>query len=563
MTTHLLPFTLCVLAAVLVGASAAEKTDADAAPATTSKVAATSIPTFHCLGLYWSPEQGAVGKSVLVKFRAVGQKKWSDGLPMRYNPVASEHCKADYRGSLVNLVPDTTYDIALTLEGTEIHTTLKAKTWSESFPIAKTITVPSGSTMLECKQSGKPDGYILYDGTGCTLDGKNAIEQAISVSASYVIFRGFTIKNTTAYGIRIWENQHHIVIENCDLSKWGSTDEKGFGVDFQGAVNSNKKNVHNIIVQRCRIHHPNYDSNSWAEDHNNSRHPAGQQAIVLWDSPGNNVFRYNECWSDPDHYFNDVLGGSYNGSYTGYPGADSDIYGNYVANCWDDGIESEGGNQNVRIWNNYTEEVMIPIANAATSIGPLYVWQNVSGRSYSPPGSEFNMTHGPFMKMGYAGDAKWMTGHMYIFNNTIFQPNNEGADALGSSSRIIKHCISRNNLFCTRTGDSHSISTDKRSEDNDFDYDLVSGRYPDGHQAHGTKGRPTFIANAGFTFDTKTGIFQLAPDSPGAKQGIVIPNFCDATPHPDMGAHAAGAKPLLYGVKATFIPTTSSTSRKP
>ena len=28
---------------------------------------------------------------------------------------------------------------------------------------------------------------------------------------------------------------------------------------------------------------------------------------------------------------------------------------------------------------------MMTIANAATSIGPLYIWRNVAGRSYSPP----------------------------------------------------------------------------------------------------------------------------------------------------------------------------------
>src|SRR5205814_8317727 len=121
------------------------------------------------------------------------------------------------------------------------------------------------------------------------------------------------------------------------------------------------------------------------------------------------------------------IGGAKNGSYRGFPGADSDIYCNYIANCWDDGIESEGGNQNVRIWNNYIENTMMIVANAATSIGPFYVWRNVSGRSYTPPGSSYDLTHGYFMKMGYADSENWMTGHMYVFNNTILQPSDEGS----------------------------------------------------------------------------------------------------------------------------------------
>src|SRR5688500_4911924 len=91
----------------------AAKTQPDSAPAVTSKAQATAVPTFHCLGVYWSPENGQAGKNVLVKFRAVGERTWHDGLPMRYNPVDTPECKGDYRGSLVNLKPGTNYEIAL------------------------------------------------------------------------------------------------------------------------------------------------------------------------------------------------------------------------------------------------------------------------------------------------------------------------------------------------------------------------------------------------------------------------------------------------------------------
>src|SRR5690242_21749375 len=69
----------------------------------TSKAAATSVPTFHCLSLYWSPENGQAERKVSVKFRVVGQEAWHDGLPMRYNPIETPECKGDYRGSIVNL----------------------------------------------------------------------------------------------------------------------------------------------------------------------------------------------------------------------------------------------------------------------------------------------------------------------------------------------------------------------------------------------------------------------------------------------------------------------------
>jgi hypothetical protein len=537
------------------------KTGGNSASALTSGITATAVPTFHCLGIYWSPEKGEAGKKALVKFRAAGEKTWHDGLPMRYNPVKTPECKADYRGSIVNLKPGTAYEIALTLEGADTRASLNATTWNEKFPVASTVKCQSSAKTLTVNKSGSPDGYILYDGAGCTIDGANKIALGISLDASYVILRGFTIKNVKQHGIRI-NSGNHIVIEDCDISQWGSEDEpgSGFGTEMNACVFTKNKDVHALVIQRNKFHHPSWDSNSWAEEHNkgrNNRHPDGPQTIVFYESQGNNVIRYNECWSDKDHYFNDIIGGAKNGGYRGFPGADSDIYGNYFANCWDDGIESEGGNQNVRIWNNYIEESMMMIGNAATSIGPLYIWRNVSGRSYTPPGSAYDLTHGYFMKMGYADGEQWMTGHMYVFNNTILQPNNEGASGLGGESKPIKHCTSRNNILHARSGDTHSISTDKkRSADNDFDYDLLSEKFPDDQEKHGIKGTPRYVPNAGFSPETRTGTFQLSPDTPGLDKAEVIPNFCDVFhgPAPDIGAQEAGTPPMIFGVKAHFIP---------
>lgn len=71
----------------------------------------------------------------------------------------------------------------------------------------------------------------------------------------------------------------------------------------------------------------------------------------------------------------DGIGGADNFSTKGFPWADSDIYGNRISHVYDDAIEAEGANRNVRIWGNYLDRVFVPIANAATSIGPLYVWR--------------------------------------------------------------------------------------------------------------------------------------------------------------------------------------------
>ena len=513
------------------------------------------VPTFHCMGIYWSPEDGGPEHEVRVKFRPNGQERWQHGLPLRYHPVDTPECKADYRGSIVNLAPGTTYEIALTLEGTKQRAECRGTTWSEKFPVASVVKVSDRGTTLTIDKSGTPGGYIVYDGTGCTIDTGNKAEVGIAVNASHVILRGFTIRNVMEHGIRLFDGRH-IVIEDCDISKWGSESENGWGVNYQAGVFSNKKALRSVVIQRCRIHHPTWDTNSWAEKHKDSTHPRGPQTVVFWNSEGNHVIRYNECWSDEDHYFNDGMGAGSNGGYRGFPGADSDIYGNSIADCWDDGIEAEGGDQNVRIWNNHIEDVLIPIANAACSIGPLYVWRNVSSRSYSPPGSSWDMTHGPFMKMGYAGGEEWMTGHMYVFNNTVFQEDNNGAGGLGGGSRVIKHCTSRNNILHVREEDRQSIAVHRNHADNDFDHDLVSAGVPERHEKNGVQGFPEYRPGAGFDRKTGTGQFQLAPGSNGVDAAVVIPNFCEVIGgnRPDMGAHESGTGKMQFGVKARFVP---------
>jgi hypothetical protein len=555
-----------VSAMILVGvlslvwtASAQTKHDKD-------KAGVSLVSTFHCISIYWSPAQGGPERKVSVKFRETGQQQWRAGFPLRYHPVNTSQCKADYRGSLVNLTPGTTYDIVLTLDETNLRTECRGTTWSEEFPVKSTVKVSDRDTTLTVNQSGRPDAYVLFDGTGCTIDPGNKDDIGIAVRASYIILRGFTIRNVKQHGIRLFSG-HHIVIENCDISKWGSEDEKGWGKNYQACVFSNSRDLNAVVIQRCKMHHPSWDTNSWAEKHGKSTHPAGPQTVVFWDSEGNHVLRYNECWSDKDHYFNDAMGAGSNGSYRGFPGADSDIYCNYIANCWDDGIEAEGGDQNVRIWNNYIENALIPIANAAVSIGPLYIWRNVSGCCYSPPGSNWDMTHGPFIKMGYADGEKWMTGHMYVFNNTILQEDNKGANGLGGSGRIIRHCTTRNNILHVRQEDRYGIAVSRSHRDNDFDYDLTSAACPPNHEKHGLKGIPRYVPGVGFDPETRTGMFQLAPGSKGVDAAVVIPNFCETVNgnHPDLGAHERGTGRMQFGVRAQFAPLGAprTTGRKP
>jgi len=530
-----------------------------AAPAEARKSNANpfAIPTFHCLGLYWSPPGGAADKAVLVRYRRQGEKEWKEALPMRYNPIPkTDEDLADYRGSIVHLTPATTYDVQLTLAGTATTVNLTATTWGEDFPVGEMIRVNDNDTPLVITDSGTPEAWRVYDGRGATIDVRHQHDSCITVNASYVILRGIAIKGAggtnpaprrTIGAIRI-EGGHDIVIEGCDISDWGRLNPtSGFGFDYDAAIYSRSTTLKRLIVQRCKLHHPRYDGSTWYEP-NYPTHTMGPQCITLFNTAGNHVIRYNECSSDLEHMYNDGIGGGSNGSFQGSPGHDSDIYGNLISHCWDDGLEVEGGSRNVRLWDNYITQCMMMIGNAPASIGPLYIWRNVVAHSQSQP----NAGGGNFLKMGYATSEDLMTGQMYIFHNTIFRSDEWLPTGGLGGNRIVKHTMSRNNILHVRSPQNYSASDNKQNTDTDFDYDLYNGRIPQGQESHGIRGAPIYATGAGLEPTTNTGRFQLAPDSPGAGAGQPIPNFNDgfAGKSPDIGAHQRGAPPIRYGVNA-------------
>lgn len=517
-----------------------------------------AIPTFHCLGLYWSPRGGAADKEVLVRYRRQGTSHWKAALPMRYNPIPNtDEDLTDYRGSIVHLTSATTYEVQLTLAGTSTTVNLTATTWSEDFPVGETIRVRNRDTPLAITESGTPQAYRVYDGRDATIDVRHRHDNCITIDASYVIVRGLNLKGAGAadnpsskpVGAILITGGHDVVIEGCDISDWGRLNPKtGFGFNYESAILSYCASLQRLVVQRCKLHDPSFDGSNWYEP-DYPTHSRGPQCISLFNAGGNHVIRYNECWSDMEQMFNDIIGGGSNGSFRGSPGPDSDIYGNFVSHCWDDGLEVEGGSRNVRVWDNYVTQCMMMIGNAADSIGPLYVWRNVCARSQWQPGA----SGGYFLKMGFAGGEQWMTGHMYIFHNTVFQSDQWLPTGALGGSRIVKHTVSRNNILHVRSPQNHSISNNKRNVDNDYDYDLFNGQVPTGHEAHGVRGEPIYAEEAGLDPATKIGRFQLAPGSPGVNAGEAIPNFSDdhLGKAPDVGAHQRGAPPIRYGVEGS------------
>ncbi|MFH1715931.1 MAG: right-handed parallel beta-helix repeat-containing protein [Planctomycetota bacterium] len=514
-----------------------------------------AVATYECVGLYFkSPDLGACN----IRFREEGTSTWREGYPLAYDPRDNE-----YRGSIVGLKPGTSYGVKITL-GNSIHE-LTCETKNDRFPIGKITYLEGGaiSKPLVITESGTPEGYHLVtpaEGSRATIDVRNAENYTCVIDADYVIVRGVEFRNAAIHGLLVKPRRHDNVIEDCRFTFWGRVGgPQTYGNEggSDSAIYA-ERGAGNLTIQRNLIEDPRGASNDW-----DTGHPDGPQGISLINSSGGNVIRYNEIRSTEDHGYNDAIGGGSNFSFEGSPNRDSDIYGNIIANVWDDAIESEGANMNVRIWNNYIEKTFQHIATACTSKGPLYIFRNVFGESRH---THLDPLGGSMIKVGERDE--FGGGRKFVFHNTSIQP--KGAFHV-FSGHVNPNTVTRNNIF-----DCPGRLTSSRQGDTpcDFDYDLFTGmdRGVAGER-HGIRGNPAFIKSYALEFypasTTTTIKWGKVPMQQGDKTvtltdpvttvpnplvdtGVRLPNFNDdyAGKAPDLGAFEVGRPPIRFGRRA-------------
>ena len=514
-------------------------------PARASGAALRAEPTFEAVGLYWRPAAASNGAIAEVRYRKVGDSQWRQGHPLWLDERSDSELydvperAREFRGSIVGLAPNSRYDVQVYLPATGEMAHQSFSTWSDEPPIAATTTVTSSSEPLLIQQSGSASGWLLYTAAegGATLDGNGVSDVNIDIDGSYIIIRGLTLKNARMHSIRLSKKSHHIIIEHNDISGWGRIDSDGFGVNYDSAITNGpgiSPQVSHLVIQHNDIHHPRSGANNWRQfrPKYNTDHPLGPQAISLWDTGGHHVIRHNRIYSSPGYYFNDGIGGGNNFSYSGgAPGNDSDIYGNEISHCWDEAIEAEGGNANVRIWDNFTDQVFVHYGLSATTVGPLYLFRNVAYRAKRSDIQNDNAGVSVKAKGTVVNDRLYGNGKVYLFHNSFYRTAFRVGTLNGiyDSGGLLSNMTSRNNIF-----DHEGWAIDDSGESsNDFDYDLYQGPLitASGQQANGINQPPLNDLNN----DQQ---WRLLPESPATDAGMVVPNFSDGYQGaaPDIGA---------------------------
>jgi len=522
-----------------------------------------AVSTFECAGIYWKIQEGG---PCMVRYREESGGIWKNALDLVYDKRDGE-----YRGSIVGLIPNTVYQAELSVRGSV--TRLNFKTRNDEFPVGKTTFLPAGESdkTIIITESGTPDAYHLVtvpSGTKSLINRKNVNKNGIEIDADYVIIRGVEIRNAAVHGILIKRNRHDIVIEQCHITFWGRIGGPHTYGNFEGGSDSGiygESGAGNLTIQRNLIEDPRGASNDWE-----TGHPDGPQGISVIQSSGGNVIRYNDIVSSEDHGFNDGIGGGSNFSFQGNMNRDSDIHGNIIRNAWDDAIESEGGNMNVRIWGNYIHFFYNGIATASTSKGPVYIFRNVSGESRA---GHWNTIGGALLKTGERDE--FGGGRRYIFHNTILQP---GGVFNVFSSHVNPDCITRNNIFDV----PGRLATDNEKEPaGDYDFDYFSGnvRGRTAREEHGIKfgttpaGTRLYVSSYNLEFYPRSSVNSIKwgkypyefgdlkreitdpvvwIPNPLIDSGTPISGFNDdfKGKAPDLGAFETGTPPLQFGRRA-------------
>jgi hypothetical protein len=432
--------------------------------------------TPHSIGVRW-PVVGDRNRNatIAVAYRKVGGEAWAEGYPLfrtyndRVSPDNVVHDGHLFAGSIVDLTPDTEYEVRLSLDdpdGGSTARTLKMRT--AAFPriqanLQRRYVVALGAgqaaggsgteadpwrglrTALQRAQpgdllqlasgtyadgpyvlaaSGTADRPIVLQGKAdgsAVLDGRNA---EILVDASTrahwwfdrLAFRnaGTLLKADRASGLRVTRNRFDFT-----------------GLAFSSRTATYRESVGNYVTDNVFV-----GRSRWPR----TAQTGIEQVYAVTVTGSGHVVAYNLMQNCGDAVHNGDVGRL----------SASDIHNNDIETCTDDGIEIDYSDTNVRVFRNRITNTLSGISFQPIHGGPVYVFRNMM----------LNTQYAPFKLHNDMAGA-------LIFHNTSIKSGIPFHISI--QGETVRDVITRNNLF-VGTGSPALNSTGAMSR-TDFDGD--------------------------------------------------------------------------------------------
>ena len=540
------------------------------------------LPTLQCLGVYWiikyDQNQNA---SIGVQYRLSGATAWTDAYPLfrvEKNPIhdGSGHVNALtvpadcwlFAGSIVNLSPDTAYDIQLTLSDTDGGGTSRILS-------ARTLAEPIASASLPTYHVVPGSG----GGSGSLADpyrGLSAAQAAASAGKIFLVHAGtysgtFLISKNGSAGLPIvWrgagDGDAVLVPTNP-----GNNCIEAFGRKYvyienlvlqNGSCGVKANDAADIVVSRCRMTNVQYGF--WCTTNNNDASkrifisdntmtgpctwPRSQgienQRGVQITGAGHVV-----CYNRISHFADGI------DTYQSSRNEAIDFHNNEVSECTDDGAEMDYSQRNTRNFNNRYTNIYQGISEQPIYGGPVYIFRNAM---YNVCQETFKMHNNP-------------SGALFFHNTSVKQ----GMPLLLNTSAPAYNSVQKNNLFIGSTGVAYGYENTSTMYNCDYDYDGWGGtwtyflkwngvRYstiaaakasaPVYKHALAVPGVPfasgvTVPANPNTAYPTSVNDLRLKTVTPAIDGGTILRNFSAGYvgAAPDLGAYELGSSLPQYG----------------
>jgi hypothetical protein len=529
-------------------------------------------PTLIALGVRL-PVVGDVDRdgSVSVRYRAVGEVDWREALPLlRVKPetVDGRIVAEEFAGSIFDLRPATTYEIelhALDADGPVDQTYVVTGT-TRSLPSDPTVPnvrpVANAAELAAALFDAAPGDVIsLADGlyTGAFVSFMSGTAE------NPIIIRGESTDGTIVDGgactdcnvIELYGS--HVHVERMTLRSAVR------GIRFQAAGTEGN------VLRRVRIEDVRMGVGT--REKQKDFYVCDNQLVgrLVWpqnyfDGTGIDYSNEDGIRLDGDGHVvchNDLYGFG-DAIKDEQPGSRAfDVYGNEIRSAYDNGIELDFGEGNVRALRNRLTNTFVPISFQPVFGGPAYAIRNVA----------VNLVHEQLKMHGVFGNSG--PSGVVAYHNTFVSDD----VAITLQTPVASHnFVLENNLFVTRaelagglivdwTGkvDGGVFRNDGYFPDGIFRYNLPSGYVAYDSfaevQAAGleTGGRilsePIFasglVAPSDFTVEIAPADVTLDPSSDAVDHASLLPGVNDAFTGtaPDLGALERNCPLPIYGVR--------------
>ena len=301
-----------------------------------------------------------------------------------------------------------------------------------------TILIHSG-TYLEEVEIDKAVTLDVFGDGDVWVDGQCLRDHAFWVWGSGATLRNIKVKNTIEAGVLFFAERpdqlqpSNITVDGMTIQdfdcRWGSEEPGSWG-QYRAGIASwyggpGMRITNNLIQFRASGSPHGAADGIWFKSRDMT--PSGGGHYIA----GNTIVG---GW--------DGIGGEEEGSAHGTFDRDTIVENNTIRDCWDDGIQSEGGDQNVHLRNNDISGCGTGIAFAAPVTGPLYIEQN----------HIHDLSTGLYenlfcFKVGNdGGGTAYLTENVCDVDSAA-EASQGGADGIHQTNEGLSPIVSRRNIF--------------------------------------------------------------------------------------------------------------------